>query len=189
MYGLDKIPAGILKDSNEIIAPYLTYIYNCSISKAILPDERKMEKVSTIFKSGSKEDCGNYRPISILSSVAKIFEKLVCNQLKNYLSEQNILRKYQSGFRNGHSTSSSLLKTTNSWLLNIDSGMINGVLFLDLKKAFDTIDNDILLRKLFLYGVKGITLDWFGSYLSDRAQVCKINNTTPSLNYTKCGVP
>ena len=189
MYGLDKIPASILRDSNEIIAPYLTYIFNCSIYMAIFPDDWKMARVSPIFKSGSKNDCGNYRPISILPSVAKIFEKLVCDQLKSYLSEQNILSKYQSGFRWGHSTSSSLLKTTNSWLLNIDSGMINGVLFLDLKKAFDTIDHDILLRKLFLYGIRGVTLDWFSSYLSDRAQVCKINNTTSSLKYIKCGVP
>ena len=83
--GLDKIPANILKDCNEIIAPYLTYIYNCSISTAIFPDDWKMARVSPIFKAGTKEDSGNYRPISILSTVAKIFEKLICDQISIWL--------------------------------------------------------------------------------------------------------
>ena len=187
--GLDKIPANILKDCNEIIAPYLTYIYNCSISTAIFPDDWKMARVSPIFKAGTKEDSDNYRPISILPTVAKIFEKLICGQLNKYLVDQNVLTKYQSGFREGHSTSSSLLSSTNSWLLNIDSGMINGVLFLDLRKAFDTVDHTILLRKLYLYGVKGIALDWFNSYLTNRKLVCKINNTISSVKHNRCGVP
>ena len=112
--GLDKIPANILKDCNEIIALYLTYIYNCSISTAIFPDDWKMARVSPIFKAGSKEDCDNYRPVSILPIVAKIFEKLICGQLNKHLVNQNVLTKHQSGFREGHSTSSSLLSTTNS---------------------------------------------------------------------------
>ena len=112
--GLDKIPANILKDCNEIIALYLTYIYNCSISTAIFPDDWKMARVSPIFKAGSKEDFDNYRPVSILPIVAKIFEKLIYGQLNKHLVNQNVLTKYQSGFREGHSTSSSLLSTTNS---------------------------------------------------------------------------
>ena len=120
--------------------------------------------------------------------MAKIFEKLICDQLNKYLIDQNVLTKYQSGFREGHSTLSSLLSTTNSWLLNIDSEMINGVLFLDLKKAFDTVDHNILLRKLYLYGVKGIGLDWFNSDLTNRKQVCKTNNIISSAKHNRCGV-
>ena len=186
---LDKIPAGILKDCNEVIAPYLTYIYNCSISTAILADDWKTARVSPVFKAGSKEDCDNYRPISILSIVAKIFEKLIYGQLNKYLIDQNILAKHQSGFRDGHSTLTSSISATNSWLLNIDSGMINGVIFLDLKKAFDAVEQDILLRKLFLHGIKDDSLAWFTSYLRNRKQVCKINNTTSSVKYNNCGVP
>ena len=150
-----------------------------------------MARVSPIFKAGTKEDCDNYRPISILSTVAKIFEKLICGLLNKYLVDQNVLTKYQSGFREGHSTSSSLLSTTNSWLLNIDSEMINGVLFLDLKKALDTVDHNILLRKLYLYGVKDIALDWFNSYSTNRKQVCIIRqtNTISSAKHNRCGVP
>ena len=88
-----------------------------------------MARVAPIFRAGNKQDCDNYRPISMLSTVAKIFEKLICGQLYKYLVNQNVLSKYHPGFREGHSTSPSLLSTTNSWLLNVDSGMINGVLF------------------------------------------------------------
>ena len=120
--GLDKIPANISKDCNEIIPPYLTYIYICST--AIFPDDWKMARVAPTFKAGNKEDCDNYRPISILSTVAKIFEKLICGQRNKYLVNQNVLSKHHPGFREGHLTSPSLLSTTNSWLLNIVSGMI-----------------------------------------------------------------
>ena len=84
---------------------------------------------------------------------------------------------------------SSLLSTTNSWLLNMDSGLLNGVLFLDLKKAFDTVDHKIMLKKLFLYGFRNNALNWFTSYLKERTQVCKVNNTISSVKSIRCGVP
>ena len=98
------------------------------------------------IKSGDTEDCRNYRPISALSIVHKVFEKLVYRQLYNYFTENSILSRYQCGFRKGHSTLTSLLKTTDSWLVNIDRGIINGIMFLDLKKAFDTDDHNILIK-------------------------------------------
>ena len=122
--------------------------------------------------------------------MAKIFEKLICDQLNKYLVDQNVLSKYQSGFRDVATFNFVVfVKYYKSWLLNIDSGMINGVLFLDLKKAFHTVDHTILLRKLYLYGVKGIALDWFNSYLTNRKQVCKTNNTISSVKHNRCGVP
>ena len=87
-----------------------------------------------------------------------------------------LLSSHQFGFRKVHSTLTSLLNATNNWLLNIDKGLINGVLFLDLKKAFDTVDHKILLDKLHLRGIVGDTLKWFMSYLNNRHQICKINN-------------
>ena len=121
--------------------------------------------------------------------IATIIGQFPFCQLNKYLVHQNVLTKYQSGFREGHLTLPSLLSSKNSWLLNIDSGIINGVIFLDLKKAFNTVDHNILLRKLFLYGFKGIALDWCNSCLTNRKQVCKTNNTTPSVKYNRCGVP
>ena len=97
--------------------------------------------------------------------MAKIFEKIVYNQLITYIDENNILSNNQLGFRKSHSTLTSMLNATNNWLLNIDKGLINGVLFLDLRKAFDTVDHEILLNKLKLYGVTDDALKWFVSYI------------------------
>ena len=118
--GQDKIPVKNLKDSSDVCVAYLSYIFNCFLLTGIFPDDWKLARVSPIYKSGDKQECGNYRPMSVLSVVAKIFEKLVCGQLNQYLKENEILTKFQSGFREGHSTTSSLLSTTNSWLVNMD---------------------------------------------------------------------
>jgi retron-type reverse transcriptase len=121
--------------------------------------------------------------------VAKIFEKIVYNQLITYIDENNILSNNQFGFRKSHSTLTAMLNVTNNWLLNIDKGLINGVLFLDLRKAFDTVDHEILLNKLKLYGVTDDALKWFVSYLNERYQICKINNVKSAKQLIQCGVP
>ena len=113
--------------------------------------------------------------------IAKLFEKLV-NQLIKYLDDNSIITQQQSGFRKSHSTMTSLLNATNNWLLIIDKGLVNGVLFLDLKKAFDTVDNQILISKIKLYGITGITLRWFTLYLNCRKQNCKVNLKPPINN-------
>ena len=172
--GPDNISPKLIKDSAEVIAPYLSYILNLSLSEGKFPDDWKSARVCPIYKSGKRDECANYRPISILSAISKIFEKLVFEQLSRYLTTNKILTDYQSGFRKGFSTCFSLLRTTNEWLVNMDKGLINGVVFLDLKKAFDTVDHDILIKKLEFYGIKNNTLRWFILYLSHKKQVCKV---------------
>ena len=187
--GPDKINARLVKDSAEVICPTLTKIFNSSLQQGIFPEDLKNATISPIYKNGDKSDCSNYRPISVLSNVAKILEKIVYNQLISYINENNILTNSQFGFRKSHSTTTSLLKSTNKWLLNIDKGLINGVLFLDPRKAFDTVDHKILIDKLKLYGITGNTLNWFISYLDKRYQTCKVNNVRSSRKLIECGVP
>ena len=110
--------------------------------------------------------------------------------LRNLFSNKNdILSKFQSGFRSGHSTVTSLLQTTEKWFKNIDNGFINGVILLDLNNAFDTVDHDILLNKLSMYGVNGISLKWFSSYLADRSKCCTVNGVTSGMKPLSTGVP
>ena len=123
-----------------------------------------------------------------MSIIAKVFEKLVYNQLTSYIEESKILSNGQFGFRKRHSTSTSLLNATNNWLLNIDKGLINGVLFLDSRKAFDTVDHKILTNKLQIYVIKNSALNWFISFL-DKRLTCKVNNVKSSRKTIECGVP
>ena len=112
------------------------------------PDDLKMAKVTPAFKGGDRDDLGNYRPISVLPTVARIFEKLVYDQMYAYFLNNDLLGDRQFGFRSLHSTALALSKVTNTWLLNLDSGRMSSVVLLDIQKAFDTVDHQILLDKL-----------------------------------------
>ena len=120
--GIDIIPNKMLKISAHVISSSLTDIFNCYISMNIFPDDLKVAKVVPIFKAGTKDDPGNNRPISILSSVAGVFEKLIYDQLYHYFNLNNLLGKQQWGFRKIHSTVLALQSTTNNWILNMDNG-------------------------------------------------------------------
>ena len=120
--------------------------------------------------------------------MAKIFERIVYDQLYAYLEENNIICKHQSGFRAIHSTVTALLEATDTWAYNIDHGKINAVVFLDLKKAFDTVDHEIVLSKLSNYGIYGNAHQWFKSYLENRTQMCSINGSLSPSCLLSCGV-
>ena len=188
--GLDGISCRLLKEAAPFVVPSLTHIINLSITTGIFPDEWKLARVSPIYKEGAKSDPNNYRPISVLPVISKLIEKIVCDQFYEYLIMYDLLADTQSGFRPGHSTQTALLlEATNEWYQNIDSGLINGVLFLDLKKAFDTVDHRILLQKLQLYGVDFHTLEWFRSYLTNRKQKTFVNGHLSDYCPITCGVP
>ena len=121
--------------------------------------------------------------------MAKIFEKIIYDQLYNYLNVNDLLTSCQSGFRSLHSTLTALLEASNNWCVNVDKGLLNGVIFIDLKKAFDTIDHEIILQKLAKYGVDQDALKWFKSYLKNRLQRCNVNNHLSSATPLNCGVP
>ena len=143
---MDKISAKLLKECPDLIAESLTLIFNQSLSTGIFPDEWKSAWVTPLYtNSGKRNDPANYRPISVIPVV---FERVVYDQLYHYLTENCIISPYQSGFRSLHFTVTALLEATDSWAMNIDRGLVNAVVFLDLKKAFDTVDHNILLTKL-----------------------------------------
>ena len=164
-------------------------ICNLSLQTSKFPSDWKQARVTPIFKSGDKSDVYNYRPISVLPVVSKIIERAVHNQLYMYLTERNILNPCQSGFRSKHSTNTTLLDVSDHILKNMNDGKATAAIFLDLKKAFDTVNHRLLIEKLKHIGIKDNTLNWFISYLSNRSQVVSINS---SLSDSKCidiGVP
>ena len=187
--GLDNIPCKLLKIAADVVAPSLTCIFYQSLLTGIYPSYWKLAKVTPIFKNRSKSDLNNYRPISVIPAVVKIFEKIIYDQLYNYLNGNDLLTSCQSGFRSLHSTLTALLETSNNWCVNVDKGLLNGVIFIDLKKAFDTIDHEIILQKLAKYGVDQDPLKWFKSYLTNRLQRCNVNNHLSSASPLNCGIP
>ena len=188
--GLDNIPNKLLKMAAQVVAPpSLTGIFSASIRTGIFPNEWKASRVTPIFKSGPKSNPSNYRPISIIPAIAKIFEKIISDQLYEYLNTNETLTSCQSGFRSLHSTVTAMLEATSDWSMNIDNGLINGVVFIDLKKAFDTIDHQIMLQKLRNYGIDQMSLTWFESYLANRTQKCRVNDQLSNSAPVTCGVP
>ena len=188
--GLDTVSARLLRECFDLISDSLGLIFNRSIETSIFPDEWKSARITPLYKKcGNRSDPSNYRPISIIPVVAKVFERIVYDQVYRYLTEYKLLCCYQSGFRTLHSTVTALIEATDSWSLNVDRGLVNAVVFLDLKKAFDTVNHAILLSKLQAYGIRDFANQWFCSYLRNRKETCLVDCNKSSDTYLPCGVP
>ena len=146
--GATEIPIKCIKLSNVIISPILTVIFNRCITEGIFPDDLKIAQITPIFKKGSQALCGNYRPISVLSPCSKIFEKYFHKQISAYLLKNKLIAPHRYEFREGYSTSLALATIHNEIISNIDDKKITCTIFLDLAKAFDTVDHFILINKL-----------------------------------------
>ena len=168
--GLDNISARLLKYGARAICPSITKLLNLSIRTGNFPEIWKCSKVAALFKTGDRRDASNYRPISILPTMSKILEKVVHSQFYDILNSNNLLSSKQFGFRPKLSTTSALTSFADEVLLHMESGELCGAVFLDLTKAFDTVDHTILLSKLSAINVSPSTLQWFKSYLNHRKQ-------------------
>ena len=187
--GIDSLGPRLLKLSAPIISKCVAHMINRSIDSGFFPDELKVAKVTPIFKKGDRSDPGNYRPISILPTISKLYERHVASQIYEYLSTFNLLHVEQSGFRQFHSCQTALTKLIDTWLKEMDEGNVIGVSFLDFRKAFDLVNHNILIDKLKYYNFNNSAIEWISSYLSNRHQSVHIGNARSSRRTITCGVP
>ena len=187
--GYDEVPARVLKQNINIFIKPLTHLINSSIKEGIFPDELKIAKVVPIFKAADKHCIENYRPISVLSVFSKILEKVVYNHLIEFITKSKVLNKHQFGFRKQHSTNHAVISLVEKLYSALDEGNIAVTCFLDLKKAFDTVDHSFLISKLYKLGIRGPILKWFKSYLSNRQQFVQIHKTKSDIKPVVCGIP
>ena len=182
---------GALKAAAEIpgFTDVLTDIINSSLAQGIFPTQLKLAKVIPIHKTGDKTDVSNYRPISLLSSFSKIFEKLMHSRVYDFLEKNRPLNDLQFGFRKSRSCEHALLVAQNEILSALDKKQIAMLLLIDFSKAFDMVNHDILLDKLQHYGIRGIANTWFRSYLADREQYVSVGKKNSSTSKLKYGVP
>ena len=164
-HGIDKLPQNLLKDvANEISKP-LAFIINKSLLSGIVPDLWKISKITSLYKSDSKSDFNNYHPISVLLCLSKVLEQVIHRQLSNYLEKHYLLKSSKFRFHPRRSTELACNLLVDDIRKNIDNGLLTGVIYLDLSKAFDTVSDSYLLSKLPFYGINGNEFTWFKNYL------------------------
>ncbi len=188
---LDPIPVALLKECLPIIIDHITEIVNLSLQLGDVPKSLKQAIIKPLLKkAGLDLEKKNYRPVSNLSFLSKLIERIVAVQLTEHFMQNELFDKFQSAYRKCHSTETALLRVQNDIIMDIDGKKVVMLVLLDLSAAFDTIDHEILLNRLSSYfGIKGTALKWFESYLSDRIQSVAINNDISSPIGLKYGVP
>ena len=172
-----------------VLVPALEKIFNLSLKSGVYPQKLKTAKVIPIYKKGDPTQVSNYRPISILNTINKIFEKILHSRLTKFIKDFNILYKYQFGFRENHSTELALIEMVDEIKLSLDRKNMTCGMFLDLSKAFDTVNHNILIHKLDHYGIRGKALYFLKSYLGNREQYVNLNNFKSNKSSINVGAP
>lgn len=187
--GIDDIPPKLLKITSNIIANPLSYLINLAFTQGVFPDNLKIAKVIPVYKKGDKKDVNNYRQVSVLPAFSKVYEKAVSCRLASFLDNNNLLTDYQHGFRQNRSTETALIQFTSHLYNYLDTKFHVAGVFLDLSRAFDSLDHQILLDKLNNVGIRGVPLQLFKNYLSNRVQTVFCNSKFSSFGTIKQGVP
>ena len=187
--GVDEITAKALKQVVDFVLPPLTHVCNLSLTQGYFPQELKLAKIIPLYKGNDPSYFNNYCPISSLSVFSKVMEKVMYDRLYNYLTTLKILYEYQFGFQKNKSTYMALISLTDKITKAMENGEFCLGVFIDFRKAFDTVDHSILLDKLYHYGVRGVAHTWISSYLTDRQQFVDFNGARSSTLKVNCGVP
>ena len=187
--GWDDISAQLLKLSVQFIGQSITHICNLSLTEGIFPHQLKVANVIPLYKADDPMCFNHYSPVSLLCILSKVFEKIMYPRLLEFLEKFEIIYKNQFGFRKKHSSYMALMVLMDEISKSLERGEYVVGVFLDFSKAFDTVNHDILLQKLYHYGIRGMALKWFQSYLSDRYQYVTYNGTESAKQNIKCGVP
>lgn len=187
--GWDNIPTMFLKIANKLVVPIITHLTNLCFEQGIFPPALKIAVITPIHKNGKTDDPTNYRPISVLTSISKIIEKILNSRLINYLNRYNLLSNTQFGFRSGRSTEDAVITLSSKIIAQVDNNQKCLAVFLDLKKAFDTVEISTLLKRLDDLGIRGVALELFKSYLSDRKQKVKLGDYVSVEEDMTFGVP
>jgi hypothetical protein len=188
-YGYDGISTCLLKKIAHILVHPLTLIINQSLVSGIVPEAIKIAKVIPLHKKDDKRVLDNYRPVSLLTAISKVFERVVHIQLNEYFKKHSLYHESQYGFRENHSTEMATLELVDRINADLDKKGMSLAVFKDLSKAFDTLDHSILMHKLNYYGISGVELSWFKSYLSNRKQFVEMDGTRSDLLTITTGVP
>ena len=187
--GHDNISPKLLKQTSRSVSHPLAHIINLSLEKGIFPTAMKIAKVVPIFKSKDDTLFNNYRPISLLPTFSKIIERLVHTRLSHYLNAHGLLNQSQYGFLKNLSTDQAILELQDRIVKSIASKKWCSGIFLDMSKAFDTLNHDILLSKMFHLGIRGTPLQWFKNYLYARCQYVEYKQKKSENLNVLCGVP
>ena len=187
--GFDDINMHLIKKVIHSIAVPLVHIVNLSMCTGSVPNKMKIGRIVPVYKIGDRHLFSNHRPITLLPCFSKILEKILYNRIANHINKNTLLTNAQYGFRSNHSCELALIELHDVLLNNIHNNFHSLGIFLDLSKAFDLIDHNILLYKLPYFGIRGVALDWFNSYLQNRSQYTRYNNFDSSLSKVECGIP
>lgn len=185
----EGITSDILKAAFSVIKEEFANIINSSLREGICPESWKTSMIIPIPKIDKAKKASEYRPINMLPIFEKVLELVVKEQLEMYLESNGIITEHQSGFRKYYSCETAIQTVIDEWKLIISEGKMVGVIFVDLKRAFETINRERLLEKMYYYGIRGMALEWFKSYLNNRKQQVRFNHTWSKLLTTEYGVP
>ena len=187
--GHDGISFNVIRSCFGPLSKPLLSIFNSSLQTEVFPEEIKIARGTLIYKTGEENDFGNYRPISVLPCLSKILERIMNERLYNHLSENQMLCTKQFGFQRGRSTEHAIMQLIDQINSRFEKNHFTLGVFIDLSKAFDTVDHDILITKLKNYGANGDNFRWFQSYLKNRKQYLNFSKKITNSSLITCSVP